>query len=247
MTSRVTLEIQCLEAKCVPAWLVLGGAGTEAVYSAWTTELNTLTVAWQWNVVLNRQELWFTDAPWVTIACQAPFLQGNQPGVPAVLPDPWAAQVSKLTISLSDQNDDFNNLTGIDTYADGGDGDDRLSSGFGNDTLYGYGGLDIITGHSGNDQLFGGGDQDDLDGGPGNDTVNGGGMVDLLHGGDGNDSLDGGVGADSLHGDGGNDILYGGADTAVDHLWGEEGADTFIWAWEDIFEDYHWYEDYIGY
>jgi Ca2+-binding RTX toxin-like protein len=54
--------------------------------------------------------------------------------------------------------------------ADGGSGNDTLSSGSGNDTLNGGSGNDILNGGAGNDRLTGGLGQDDLTGGGGFDT-----------------------------------------------------------------------------
>ncbi len=66
-------------------------------------------------------------------------------------------------------------------------GNDRLSGGAGNDTLYGYDGDDLLQGGSGNDHLFGGSGRDTLQGGAGNDVLTGGSGIDLLSGGAGRD------------------------------------------------------------
>jgi Ca2+-binding RTX toxin-like protein len=68
-------------------------------------------------------------------------------------------------------------------------GNDTLTGGLGNDTLFGDSESDTLKGGAGNDTLFGGSDNDTLDGGLGNDTLAGGG---------GNDSLTGGTGADTI-------------------------------------------------
>jgi len=97
---------------------------------------------------------------------------------------------------------------------------------FGNCTLSGMGGNDILragtsfnvlSGGDGNDQLFGSGQNDTLSGGADNDT---------LYGSDGNDQLSGGSGNDTLYGGKNNDLLDGG--TEDDDLHGEDGMDTLL-------------------
>jgi hypothetical protein len=57
---------------------------------------------------------------------------------------------------------------GIDPI--GGDGDDMLNGGAGNDFLFGNDGDDTLSGHGGNDALWGGNGNDTLAGGPGDDA-----------------------------------------------------------------------------
>ncbi len=90
----------------------------------------------------------------------------------------------------------------------------------GSNLIFGANGTDVITTGSGNDTLYGGpatlpsgavatvdGD-DTLDAGGGNDVLLGGFGNDYLIGGDGDDSLGGGPGADTLIGGSGNDSFY---------------------------------------
>lgn len=77
---------------------------------------------------------------------------------------------------------------------------------YGNVTLLGAGGDDILWANAGNDTLSGSGGNDILDGGPGNDR---------LEGGTENDQLFGGAGNDTLRGGDGDDILYGGTDLGI--------------------------------
>lgn len=83
---------------------------------------------------------------------------------------------------------------------DGGDGNDLLDGshavlplvgigGEGNDTLLGGAGDDTLRGNPGNDSLVGGAGDDNLIGDAGNDTLIGGDGDDNLVGGDGNDVL----------------------------------------------------------
>ncbi|MFQ5565884.1 MAG: calcium-binding protein, partial [Paracoccaceae bacterium] len=73
------------------------------------------------------------------------------------------------------------------------------------DTLSGGDGDDVLRGGDGNDTLSGGDGDDVLRGGDGNDTLSGGDGDDVLRGGDGNDVLIGGRGNDTMRdGDGDN-------------------------------------------
>ena len=126
--------------------------------------------------------------------------------------------------------------------ADGGDGDDVLIGGGGNDTLKGGRGNDVILGGAGNDTLDGGKGNDCLFGGEGNDTLHGGKGNDWLFGGGGNDRLYGGKGNDHLYGGAGNDVLRGGRgrDTldgggGFDDVRGGPGRDTIKPDWKDQF------------
>ena len=83
-------------------------------------------------------------------------------------------------------------------YLTGGDGNDTLHGGDGNDRLYGDSGDNIygVGNFTGDDTLYGD---------AGDDYLNGGSGTDVLYGGEGNDTLDGGTGADTLTGGAGND------------------------------------------
>lgn len=75
-------------------------------------------------------------------------------------------------------------------------GNNRLTSGAGDDTLNGNGGNDTLFAGDGNDSLNGGAGNDSLTGGEGADTLNGGAGHDMLFGGLGADVLSGGAGID---------------------------------------------------
>jgi Ca2+-binding RTX toxin-like protein len=77
--------------------------------------------------------------------------------------------------------------------------------GVGNDTIYGWAGLDKLGGGGGDDLLFGGLDADSLYGNTGKDWLNGDEGNDTLQGGGDSDTLDGGTGNDMLIGEGGDD------------------------------------------
>jgi Ca2+-binding RTX toxin-like protein len=77
---------------------------------------------------------------------------------------------------------------------------------YGNVTIYGGEGNDILWANVGNDTIYGSGGNDIIDGGPGNDTLEGNADHDQIFGGAGNDILRGGDG---------DDILFGGTDLGL--------------------------------
>jgi Ca2+-binding RTX toxin-like protein len=96
-----------------------------------------------------------------------------------------------------------------DVIASGGNGNDTLITGGGNDKLYGGNGNDVLIGGAGNDSIWGGKGNDYLEGDDGNDRLYGEKGDDVLDGGNGNDILRGGAGKDVLFGGNGNDQFYG--------------------------------------
>ena len=80
----------------------------------------------------------------------------------------------------------------------GGDQDDLLLGGPGDDRFFGNGGNDLLVGKAGDDRLFGGDDTDLILGGEGND---------LMRGSAGDDLLIDAQGADTFWGDTGDDII----------------------------------------
>jgi Ca2+-binding RTX toxin-like protein len=108
----------------------------------------------------------------------------------------------------------------------GGDGNDTLAGGAGNDALLGGAGNDDLSGGKGDDLLFGG---------AGNDTLTGGTGDDFIFGGLGNDSVDAGVGDDIIFaidgpdtvnaGDGDDTIFVGVEGGLID---GQAGDDSFM-------------------
>lgn len=91
-------------------------------------------------------------------------------------------------------------------YADGGAGDDVITSGKAN------GGVtdgDLLTGGAGNDSLSAGDGNDLLLGGEGHDILSGGKGDDYMLGGEGDDLLEGNAGEDFLIGGKGKDVLRG--------------------------------------
>ena len=136
----------------------------------------------------------------------------------------------------------------------GGDGNDVLTGGTGDDTLKGNVGADQLRGGSGNDTLYADSLDTVIEGGAGMDTLHVEGSMGVtigagagietaygnvgddvfdgsdltaaanFEGGSGNDTLTGGSGNDTLKGNAGNDTLIGG--TGDDVLTGGSGDDT---------------------
>ncbi len=123
----------------------------------------------------------------------------------------------------------------------GGNGDDTLVSGDGNDNFQGGPGSDTVsyaaasgpvtvdltaaTGTGmGSDTLA---DVQNAIGGPFADTITGNSLDNVLQGGDGNDTIDGGTGNDTLFGQDGNDTIVGGSSAnGADTISGGNGNDT---------------------
>jgi Ca2+-binding RTX toxin-like protein len=102
-------------------------------------------------------------------------------------------------------------------------GVDWLFGGDGNDILYGSNQQNLLYNQNTN---FGGGGGDSLSGDDGDDIAYGYDGDDGLGGGAGNDRLYGGAGSDILQGDVGDDYLDGGEGSDI--FYGGEGNDTFI-------------------
>lgn len=128
-------------------------------------------------------------------------------------------------------------LEGAGAFADGGTGDDVITSGKGND---------ILLGGTGNDTLKGGDGRDTLIGGEGIDILSGGKDEDFLAGGTGDDLIEGNEGQDYIFGGKGRDILRGdqlkaGTETieylAKDHFIFEAGDSGETESTVDIIKD----------
>ena len=125
----------------------------------------------------------------------------------------------------------------------GGEGNDKITGGSGNDVIFDYYGAADIDGGDGDDVIItrglskdgsqtydsilrGGKGDDYIEGGLGNDKMDGGEGHDVLYGMSGDDQLLGGKGSDYLDGGRGNDILKGG--TGRDTLVGGKGDDELL-------------------
>ncbi|WP_413744073.1 cadherin-like domain-containing protein [Synechococcus sp. MIT S9451] len=87
---------------------------------------------------------------------------------------------------------------------------EKLSGGYGHDTIHGNAGNDTIDGLAGSDTIHGGDGNDNITGNFGDDRLYGEAGDDTLSGGDGNDELYGGEGSDYLSDNSGSNKLDGG-------------------------------------
>ena len=138
-----------------------------------------------------------------------------------------ASEFTALTAITIEAGDGDDTIIGSDEFGeliDGGDGNDTINAGAGDDTIDGGDGNDSIIAGAGADRIDGDDGQDFIDGGSGNDTVDAGNGNDFVLGDDGDDSIDagdgadmvdGGAGADFLNGSSGVDVLDGGADNDI--------------------------------
>ncbi|MFT3857755.1 MAG: calcium-binding protein [Aquabacterium sp.] len=136
--------------------------------------------------------------------------------------------MTPLKMYGGDANDTLVGGAGNDEIS-GGEGANHLSGGAGDDSLFTYGNGGILLGEEGNDTLVAWSGDHLLDGGAGDD---------VLQGGPGNSVLLGGAGNDTLNIDAGNDVLTGGAgaDTYVIHPTEatNRGADTLVADAQDV-------------
>ena len=116
--------------------------------------------------------------------------------------------------------------TPIPTHIDGGEGNDTVVSGSGDDRINGGDGDDILRGGDGHDRVFGDAGDDHLYGDLGHDRLYGLAGNDILLGDEGRDSLYGGADSDTLFGQSGNDHLDG--ESGTDDLHGGENDDLLI-------------------
>jgi Ca2+-binding RTX toxin-like protein len=107
----------------------------------------------------------------------------------------------------------------IPTTIDGGNGDDRLVAGAGDET---------VLGGNGNDSLIGGAGAGSLNGGNGDDTIAGGNGNEKLVGGEGNDSIDGNKGNDVAFLGNGDDTFIWDPGDGSDTIEGQDGNDTMV-------------------
>ncbi len=112
------------------------------------------------------------------------------------------AQRQELTLRTGAGNDvvEVAPNVRVNIVVEGGDGNDRITTGAGDDRVDGGAGDDTITTHGGRDDVFGN---------IGNDTVDAGAGDDVVYGGDGNDTLAAGEGTNFIEAGAGNDRIDG--------------------------------------
>lgn len=108
---------------------------------------------------------------------------------------------------------------------------ENVTTGSGDDLIFGNGFANILISGEGDDSVFSGDGDDVITTGAGVDDVYGGDGDDVIGGGGGADILAGGYGDDEINGGNGNDLIHGGED--VDALSGGAGADRFYFQIDD--------------
>lgn len=150
--------------------------------------------------------------------------------------------VSKISIMGYGGQDTIAESSSIDTYVDGGEGSDDITTGSGNDVVMAGAGADVVHtgqgadsvwGSTGNDTIYAGAGNDVIMGEDGQDSLFGEGGDDFVYGNDGKDALDGGSGNDVMTGGNADDTLTGGSgndsmmgDDGADELYGNDGNDS---------------------
>jgi VCBS repeat-containing protein len=116
------------------------------------------------------------------------------------------ARIDGVEVINAGAGDDVVDLTSTHyTY-----GDVTVDGGAGNDVVWGNAGNDVLAGGDGNDNLFGGSGRDTLSGGDGSDVLNGGAGADVIDAGTGNDTViakGGEMAGDAMQGGAGTDVL----------------------------------------
>ena len=148
------------------------------------------------------------------------------------------ADVTSIDASLCDGNDVLYISKRVDQNAtvDGGDGDDFIRTGKGDDQVVDMSGSNIIQSGGGDDIVTTGTGNDWIDSGSGDDVVAAGDGNDVIYGSSGSDILIGGDGQDRIFGESSGDILIGGEtdyDTDVVAL----GLLSDEWTSENSYED----------
>ena len=122
-----------------------------------------------------------------------------------------------IVVEGGDGNDTITTGAGDDRI-DGGAGDDVIFSGAGRDDIYGNSGDDVITGGAGVNIIHGGDGNDDITAGPDTNFIEAGAGDDVIHGGGRNDMLSGGIGNDRIAvGDGATRVYTGAGKDTVDN------------------------------
>lgn len=140
----------------------------------------------------------------------SPFPSGAEPRISGI-----------ERIEMGDGSDIVNLIGSHYTY-----GNVTLDGGNGNDLLWASSGDDVLLGGAGNDDMFGGAGRDYLSGGPGNDTLSGDHGNDLIEGADGNDALTDAFGNNLFYAGRGNDKAVGGSGNEL--FIGGKGNDTIV-------------------
>lgn len=104
-----------------------------------------------------------------------------------------------------------------------GAGDDRIDGGAGDDTITSNGGRDDVFGNTGNDTVAAGAGDDVVYGGDGNDTLAAGEGTNFIEAGAGNDRIDGSTGKNMISAGRGDDAITSGGGNSI---YAGDGTDT---------------------
>jgi outer membrane protein OmpA-like peptidoglycan-associated protein len=105
----------------------------------------------------------------------------------------------------------------------------EIHGGTGNDTIFAApNSKNVIFGGEGNDRIIGGGGDDEIDGGEGNDTIIVAGGDNIILGGAGSDNITTGIGNDDIEGGDGDDVIDGGDGDDVYRFRGNWGNDQIM-------------------
>jgi Ca2+-binding RTX toxin-like protein len=113
----------------------------------------------------------------------------------------------------------------VNIVVDGGDGDDSITTGAGDDRIDGGAGNDTVSTAGGRDDIFGNSGEDTVDAGEGDDVVYGGDGADVLAAGEGTNFIEAGAGDDQVNGSLGINMISAG--TGDDHV--TSGGDNSIY------------------
>lgn len=206
----------------------VGPHGATLTYAAASGQTNTVEATMSWNAARTKLLYRIDDSVPIRIGrgCTHPDPADRTLVRCSLTPQDRPHPYVSLSMVLRDRDDsvvfrnnstqsyyrnDFRLGSGNDTLAAGNprtvdatvvhgqEGDDRITTGSGRQTLYGGPGDDLLRAGGGRDRLYGGRDDDRLHGGSG---------ADLLHGNSGNDRLFGGPGRDRISGGPGRDLPH---------------------------------------
>lgn len=144
------------------------------------------------------------------------------------------ADGQQLTFRTGDGNDAITIApdVSVNVVIDAGNGDDTITTGAGDATIYGGDGDDVIQTGSGDNYVEAGNGDDQVQGGSGYNVIYGGDGSDKLQGGNGGNYISGGRGNDAIHGGTGEDILSGGRgndqiqSNGTSHIYAGSGDDA---------------------
>ncbi|MEM6691033.1 MAG: Ig-like domain-containing protein, partial [Planctomycetota bacterium] len=139
--------------------------------------------------------------------------------------------IDRIEITAGDGNDlvDVHQLISIPVHVDGGQGNDTIKTGAGDDSVTDLFGDNRIFTRGGNDKINTGDGRDRVLSGSGNDLIRTRAGNDVINAGTGDDIIVSGDGFDRLYGGSGRDLLIAG--DRFDLVFGGSGQDILIGGW----------------